>query len=68
MNPRREGKEHCKSITLRKTVENLIEADNDVENVDHAENPFKNSVVKEPKKVEVKAPKREDTPIVPFPE
>ena len=39
VNPRREGKEHCKAITLRigKTMENSVEAENDAENVDYAE-------------------------------
>ena len=48
-------------------MENSDKADNDAENVDHAENSLKKSVVNEPKKVEVKAPSKEDALIVPFP-
>ena len=65
VNPRSEGKEHCKAITLRsgKIVENSIQVDgNDKE----AENASKNSVVNEPKKDNVKAPSREDIPTILF--
>ena len=87
MNPRRDGKEHCITITLigGKTVEsqskpmmkrnqrrmlkilqkNPIEAENSAGN---AEKLLKNSESKEPRKIELKAPSREDTTIAPYPQ
>ena len=78
MNPRRDGKEHCKAITLRsgKTVERpaQISTENDEDGVESAETTgnakmlLKNSASKEQRKTELKAPSREDTSIVPYPQ
>ena len=47
MNPRRDGKEHCKAITLRsgKIVERLVQnsVENDEDNVENEENNVENS-------------------------
>ena len=65
----REGKEHCKAITLRsrKKMESLVQVDENEKETEKAENSMKNSVESEPKKDEVMAPSEEDTPIIPFP-
>ena len=81
VNPRREGKEHCKAITLRngKTLEksskNHEDGENSVggeknsaENVEKAEKLLKNSTLSTPKKVEVKESLVEEKPIVPYPQ
>ena len=49
-------------------MENSIEANNSAENVEQSEILLKNSVVEEPKQVEVKTPSKEDTLIVSFPQ
>ena len=79
INPRGDGKEHCKAITLRsgKTLEKSAEAHGDVENfaggektiaeiVENAEKSFKNSIPSIPKKVETKEPSYEEKPIVSY--
>ena len=96
VNSRRDGKEHCKAITLRckKTIEKPVHnnAENDEDNAESEENNagnsensaetveksakttgkakklLKNSVSKEQRKPELKAPSREDTLIVPYPQ
>ena len=81
VNPRREGKERCKAITLRsgktleKSAENHEDAENSVggeknsaENVEKAEKLLKNSAPSTPKKVEVKESSVEEKPIVPYPQ
>ena len=79
VNPRREGKEHCKAITLRngKTLEKSVHNHEDAENsaggekhsaknVEKAEILLKNSALSTPKKVEVKESSVEEKPIVPY--
>ena len=50
------------------SIKNSIEAENIARNAEKAKNLLKNLASKEPKKVELKAPSREDTPIVPYPQ
>ena len=96
VNPKRDGKEHCKTIKLRngKNVERSshINAENDEDiakneegNAGNSENSdevveksvgsigkieelLKNSASKEQRKTELKAPSREDSLIVPYPQ
>ena len=78
--PRREGKEHCKAVTLRsgKTLEQSIEAkeedENSVgdekssaENAEDVERLVKKPVSDTPEKVEVQKPKYDEKPIIPYP-
>ena len=81
VNPRREGKDHCKAINLRsgktleKSVENHEDAENStrgeknsVENVEKAEKLLKNSTPSTPKKVQVKESSVEEKPMIPYPQ
>ena len=81
VNPRREGKEHCKAITLRsrKSLEKSIEAHEDAEIyvrsekniaeiIENAEKFFKKSTPSTPKNVEAKESSIEEKPIVPYPQ
>ena len=80
INLRREGKEHCKVITLRsgktleKSVENHEDAENSkrgekksVEKMEKNEKLLKNSALNTPKKVEVKESSVEEKPVVQYP-
>ena len=80
VNPRREGKEHFKAITLRngKTLEKSAKNHEDDENfvggeknspknVEKVEKLLKNSAPSTPKKVEVKESSVEEKPIVLYP-
>ena len=81
VNPRREGKDYCKVITLRngktleKSAENHEDAENSaggeknsIENVEKAKNLLKNSAPSTPKKVEVKESSIKEKPIVSYPQ
>ena len=78
VNLRREGKEHCKAITLRsgKTLELSVEAQEEVENpvrsekssaevTEDAEKLVKKPVPSTPEKVEVHKPSYDEKPIIP---
>ena len=78
VNPRREGKEHCKPITLRsgKTLEQSVEAQEEDENpvgdekssaeiAEDVERLVKKPVSDTPEKVEVQKPKYDEKPIIP---
>ena len=69
VNPRREGKEHYKEITIKsgKAMENLVQVDENDKDAENAGNYLKNSIVREPKKDEVMTTSKEYAPIVPFP-
>ena len=79
VNPRREGNEHCKAITLRsgKTLEKLVEAQEEDENpvgdekssaeiAEDVEKLVKTPVSDTPEKVEVLKPKYDEKPIIPY--
>ena len=79
VNPRREGKEHCRAINLRseKTLEKLVEAHEDaeisardekntVEIVENSEKLSKKLTPSTLKKVEAKESSIEEKPIVPY--
>ena len=80
VNPRREGKEHCKAITLRsgRTLEQSVEAQEEVENPMGSENSSAEvaedakKLVKKPvlntiKEVEAQKPSCDEKPIIPYP-
>ena len=81
VNPRREGNEHCKVVTLRsgKTLEQSIEAQEEDENpvgdekssaeiAEDVERLVKKPVSHTPEKVEVQKPKYDEKPIIPYPQ
>ena len=81
VNPRREGKEHCKIVTLRsgKTLEQSVEAQGKDENLagseksnadvaKDAEMLVKKPVSNTPKKVEAHKPTYDEKPIIPYPQ
>ena len=80
VNPRREGKEHCKAVTLRsgRTLEQSVEAHEEVENpagseksnvdvIEDAEKLVKKPVSNTPKKVEAQKASHDEKPIIPYP-
>ena len=81
VNPRREGKEHCKSVTLRsgKTLEQSVEAQEEVEHpvgsekssaevAEDAEKLLGKPTPSPPEKVEVQKPSYDEKPIIPYPQ
>ena len=81
VNPRREGKEHCKVVTLRsgKTLEQLVEAQEEekklvrdekssVEIAEDVERLVKKPISDTPEKVKVQKPKYDEKPIIPYPQ
>ena len=81
VNPRREGKEHCKAVTLRsgKTPEQSVEAQEEDENpagsekssaevAENAEKLVKKPVSDTPEKVETQKPMYDEKPIIPYPQ
>ena len=79
VNPRREGKKHCKAITLRsgKTLEQSVEAQEEDENpvgsekssaevAEDAEKLAKKLVSDTPEKVEAQKPMYDEKPIIPY--
>ena len=79
VNPKREGKEHCKVVTLRsgKTLEQLVEAKEEEKNLvgdekisaeiaEDVERLVKKPVSNTPDKVEVQKPKYDEKPIIPY--
>ena len=81
VNPRREGMEHCRDVTLRsgKTLEQSVEAQEKDENpvgdekssaeiAEEVERLVKKLVSDTPEKVEVHKPKDDEKPIVPYPQ
>ena len=81
VNPRREGKEHCKAVTLRsgRTLETLVEAQEEVENpagtekssaevVEDAGKLVKKPVSNTPEKVEAQKPSYDEKPIISYPQ
>ena len=80
VNPRIEGNEHCKAVTLRsgKTLEQSVEAQEEVENptrseksnvevTEDAEKLVKKPVSNTPEKVEAQKPSYDEKPIIPYP-
>ena len=79
VNPRREGNEHCKAITLSsgKTLENSVEAQEEDENqgtekssaeiAEDAEKLVKKPVLDTLEKVEAQKPPYDEKPIIPYP-
>ena len=81
VNPRREGKEHCKAVTLRsgKTLKQSVEAQEEDENpvgyekssveiIEDVERLVKKPVSDTPEKVEVQKPKYDEKPIISYPQ
>ena len=81
VNPRREGKEHCKVVTLRngKTLEQSVEAQEKDENpvgseksstevAKDVEKLVKKPVSNTPEKVEAHKPTYDEKPIIPYPQ
>ena len=81
VNPRREGKEHCKDVTLRsgKTLEQTVEAQKEDENpvgsekssaeiAEVAEKLVKKPVSDTPEKVEAQKPMYDEKSIIPYPQ
>ena len=81
VNLRRERKEHCKAVTLRsrKTLEQSVEAQEEVENptgseksivevVEDAEKLVKKSVLSTLEKVEAQKPSYDEKPIISYPQ
>ena len=81
VNPRREGKEHCKVVTLRsgKTLEQSVEAKEEVENpagskkssakvTKDAEKLVKKPVLSTPEKVEAQTLSYDEMPIILYPQ
>ena len=80
VNPRREGKEHCKAVTLRsgKTLEQSVEAQEEDENPVGSEKSsaevaeYDKKLVKKPvsdihAKIEAQKPMYDEKPIIPYP-
>ena len=80
VNPRREGKDHYKVVTLRsgKTLEQSVEAQEEVENpagseksnaevAEDAEKLVRKPVPSPPKKVEVQKSSYDENPIIAYP-
>ena len=80
VNPRREGKEHCKAVTLRsgRTLEQSVEAQEEVENlagseksnvdvIEDAEKLVKKPLSNTPKKVEAQKASYDEKPIILYP-
>ena len=80
VNPRREGKEHHKVVTLRsgKTLEQSVEAQEEDEHlagseessaevIEDAEKFLKKPVPSPPEKVEAQKPTYDEKPIIPYP-
>ena len=81
VNPRREGKEHCKAVTFRsgKTLEQSVEAQEEDENfvgsekssvkvVGDAKKLVKKPVSDTPEKVEAQKPMYDEKPIILYPQ
>ena len=81
VNPRREGKEHCKAVTLRsgKTLEQLVETQEEDENpagseksstevAEDADKLVNKPVLDTPEKVEAQKPIYDDKPIISHPQ
>ena len=81
VNPRREGKNHCKTVTLRSgmTLEQLVEAQEEdehparsekssVEVTEDAEKFLKKPVPSPPEKVEAQKPSYDEKPIILYPQ
>ena len=79
VNPRREGKEHCKAVTLRsgRTLEQLVEAQEEVENPTGSEKSsakvaedakkLVNKPVLNIEEVEAQKPSYDEKPIILYP-
>ena len=81
VNPRREGKEHCKAVALRsgKTLEQSVKAYEEVENpmrsekssvkvVEEAEKLVKKPVLNTQEEVKAQKPLYDENPIIPYPQ
>ena len=70
MNPRGDGKEHCKAIILKsgKIVEILVQVGDNEKEGEKAKNSLEESIEIEPTKIDIVASSKEDTPRISYPQ